>query len=287
MNNSILIISCASLDCYNDRILLGGPVSYGGRILDILSCNYMTIAKVGKDFLFGDYYKKNIKNSVIIKSNKCTLFFTSYKNGVRYQKVLSKSNKFKFEEIPKDLLNSRFILLSPIVDDMPLEFIKKMRKNTRSIICIDPFNNDNGKFSNKQRRYFIEVTKFADLIKISENELKGLFKDNIKRSLNKIRSFNNLFLITRGKKGVFIYKKDKVNKLFPIIKIKPIIDTTGCGDIFICAFLYGLSKRYKIDDCVLFGNVCAGLSVKGFGLDSLPNKDDIIKKFNEVKNVNF
>ena len=98
---------------------------------------------------------------------------------------------------------------------------------------------------------------------------------------------NNLFIITRGKKGVFIYKKDKVNKLFPIIKIKPIIDTTGCGDIFICAFLYGLSKRYKIDDCVLFGNVCAGLSVKGFGLDSLPNKDDIIKKFNEVKNVNF
>ncbi len=55
-------MSHTSLDIYKDKIFLGGPVSYTGRVLNNLQVKeYLICPKFGKEFPFREYYKLNIK----------------------------------------------------------------------------------------------------------------------------------------------------------------------------------------------------------------------------------
>ena len=126
---------------------------------------------------------------------------------------------------------------------------------------------------------------YVEIIKLSQNELVGLsgFKDLNEAITNYLSKFNNIFIITLGKNGARIYKKNEINKTVRGIDLCPFVDATGCGDIFFAGFIYGLSKEYQLEECVLFGNICAGLSVSSKGVDSIPKKEDIIKMYNSLK----
>ena len=285
MKFDIVVVSHASLDLYLDKLYLGGPVSYCGRLLDELGANYLVVGMVGKEFPFKDYYKKRIKSNILVESTATTSFVMEHIKGIRHIKISAKAEPFDIAKIPKEAIKARYILLSPIIDDMPIEFIKRLSKRTNAKLCIDPFNNDNGKFSKVQKVYFLEVANYVEIIKLSQNELVGLsgFKDLNEAITNYLSKFNNIFIITLGKNGARIYKKNEINKTVRGIDLCPFVDATGCGDIFFAGFIYGLSKEYQLEECVLFGNICAGLSVSSKGVDSIPKKEDIIKMYNSLK----
>ena len=278
LNKKIVIISQSSLDLFEDNLYLGGPVSYGGSLLNNLGADFTVIPMFKKDFPFIDYYKRKIKNYMPIFSKNTTTFVMNLIENKRYVTPIKKADKFDCSMIPDEAFNAGFIYLSPIINDMPINFIKDIKSKSKAIIAIDPFNNDSGHFSKEEMSYFKELVKYTDIIKLSENELLGLAgKNEFSKAVDFLKNFDNLFLITLGALGTFVFKKELINKIIPTLRMKKIVDATGCGDVFLAGFLYGLSNDYSLEKSVLWGNVCASLSTSSKGPWYMPAKDQVIQ----------
>ncbi|HLD04962.1 MAG TPA: carbohydrate kinase family protein [Candidatus Nanoarchaeia archaeon] len=277
----IVIISHASIDITIEGIFLGGPTSYGGRILSELGSNFLVVPQIGRnDFLFRDYYYKKIKKYVFIENKNTTTFRLEECKGLRNIYVVKRAENLNIKNIPKEAFQSKYILLSPIVDDMPIDFVRDVAaKSHNGVVCIDPFNNDNGRFTRKHKHYFEQLLDYVQIIKLSKNELLGLSdcKDMYK-ALERLGCSKVLFLITLGSQGVLVYNKN-MWKIVPPFKKYLVKDTTGCGDIFFASFIYGLVNNFPLLESALFGNICAGLSVREKGVDSIPSKSDIWEEF--------
>ncbi|HEY8392267.1 MAG TPA: ribokinase [Capillibacterium sp.] len=82
-------------------------------------------------------------------------------------------------------------------------------------------------------------------------------------------------LITKGEQGVTYYSTEQTITQ-PAIQTK-VVDTTGAGDIFAGAFVFGLQKGWALEDSIKFATCAAGLSVARQGAQSS------IPTFTEVK----
>lgn len=102
------------------------------------------------------------------------------------------------------------------------------------------------------RSVIAEGLKYADLLKISEEELIFLTGENVLEIGAKIISDRygiDLIFITLGKKGCF-YSFKGINGFAPTFDVKT-VDTTGAGDAFLGGMLYKIAER---------GNGLAGLT---------------------------
>jgi sugar/nucleoside kinase (ribokinase family) len=273
---SIAVISHSSLDIFGDNIFLGGPVSYGGSLLRNLGADFVAVPMFSKDFPFLEYYRKNILSFQPIYSMDTTTFSMKFVDGRRETVAKRKADIFRASLIPIKAFGSDIVHLSPITNDMPITFIKDFKSKSGALIAIDPFNNDSGRFTKKERLFFLQLVKCVDVIKISENELLGLANESrFNRAKKFLEDFPNLFLVTRGAKGTFVFKKGSLDMNIPAPRHKNVVDTTGCGDIFLSGFLFGLASDFPVEKSVLFGNICASLSTKGRGPAFAPSKRDV------------
>jgi ribokinase len=70
-------------------------------------------------------------------------------------------------------------------------------------------------------------------------------------------------VVTIGENGCLCGSKDKVFHS-PGFKVK-VVDTTGAGDVFHGAFIYGLLKRWSMRKTARFANACAALKCRKLG----------------------
>ena len=67
------------------------------------------------------------------------------------------------------------------------------------------------------------------------------------------------------------------------IKVKA-VDSTGAGDIFHGAFVYGLTKKWNIDKILKFSNIAGALSVTKLGSrNSVFSKEQVEEIYNGIK----
>ncbi|MFZ6849300.1 carbohydrate kinase family protein [Undibacterium sp. RuRC25W] len=92
------------------------------------------------------------------------------------------------------------------------------------------------------------MTPLADVIKVSDEDLCGLFRiDNADKGLQRLRSMNPhaTYLYTRGAEGASLYVGDEVwHTTTPRIKV---VDTVGAGDASMAGLLYSLSLHPERD----------------------------------------
>lgn len=87
----------------------------------------------------------------------------------------------------------------------------------------------------------------------------------------------NMVIVTLGELGSIMEKNGEVVK-FKSFKTKA-IDTTGAGDIFHGAFVYGLSNNFSIEKNIEFASACASLSVEKLGgRNSIPEIKDVLER---------
>ena len=85
--------------------------------------------------------------------------------------------------------------------------------------------------------------------------------------------------VTLGEKGSVAYV-DKTEYFAPSYPAN-VIDTTGAGDNFHGAFLYGLHRGFSIENLLRFSNAFASLCCEGLGgSTSTPNYHETIQKMN-------
>lgn len=94
--------------------------------------------------------------------------------------------------------------------------------------------------------------------------------------------FKNNIVITLEAEGC-IYKHNNQIKIMPGIRVKT-IDSTGAGDIFHGAFVYGLAKGFDYEKTLKFANIAGALSVTRVGgYKSIPTLEEMKDVYEQVK----
>jgi adenosine kinase len=85
--------------------------------------------------------------------------------------------------------------------------------------------------------------------------------------------------ITTDATGCLVYFKEKgkvIEELVPVIKVKEVVDTTGCGDSFAGGVGYGLLQDPKnYIKAGKYGNVLGALRTQGKTFDVFKSLDDV------------
>ena len=79
-----------------------------------------------------------------------------------------------------------------------------------------------------------------------------------------LADFDNLFVLTRAQKGSVIVQND-ATVIQEAIAVDTVVDTTGAGDAYTAAFLYGWTADQPLDECARLGTWCATQIIQQVG----------------------
>ncbi|MFA6572247.1 MAG: adenosine kinase [Bacteroidota bacterium] len=121
-----------------------------------------------------------------------------------------------------------------------------------------------------------EVVSQSDLVFCNEAEVFNFTdKNNFDEALDELNSFSKNIVITRGSKGSSIKWVNQVYEIEPF-KTKS-IDTTGAGDMYAGAFLYGLIYFKSIEKAGKLASYSASKIVSQYGARLVADFDELIK----------
>ena len=118
----------------------------------------------------------------------------------------------------------------------------------------------------RHREAFMSAVKNdVDIICADEDEMTELFEvGTFDEMLPLLDSFDNLFAMTRSEKGSVIVHRD-TQILQPAIPVEKVIDSTGAGDAYTAAFLYGWAHDKSLAECARLGTWVATQVIQQVG----------------------
>ncbi len=105
----------------------------------------------------------------------------------------------------------------------------------------------------------------ANMVFADDDEMLALYQvDNFEDVLSAIDGSDKLFVMTRSEKGSVIVEGD--TKIVQEAKsIEQMVDTTGAGDAYAAAFLYGWANGKPLDECARLGTHVATSVIQQVG----------------------
>lgn len=263
-----------------ERIMVsGGPAGNAAYLLGKYGEEVSYITRLGND-VYGNEILNDMKSvgvdikNIIVKDEyvtPCSLIIANGSTGSRtiinYREEKKEANiKFTYENEPKILHFDGHEL------DLALEAIKLFPKAVKVL--------DGGTYRDET----VTLGALVDYLICSEDfardycKVEKIDETNYLEILLKLKELNkNCVIVTLGEKGSIMEENGKVKK-FKAFKAKP-IDTTGAGDIFHGAFVYGLSKGFTLEKNIEFSSACASLSVEKLGgRNSIPEIEEVLER---------
>ena len=247
-----------------DRIMVsGGPAGNAAYLLGKYGEKVSYITALGNDFygkkILEDLNEVGVDTKNIVVSNKlvtpCSIIIANEESGSR------------------TIINYR--------EEKPIDDFKMTYEKAPEIILFDGHELD---IALKVHKEFPNAVSVLDAGTYKEDFAKDYCKmdrieeKDFKYVLEKLEELNkNTIIVTLGERGS-IMKKDGELLKFKAFKTKA-VDTTGAGDIFHGAFVYGLSNEFSIEKNIEFASACASLSVEKLGgRNSIPELDEVEKR---------
>jgi fructokinase len=104
-----------------------------------------------------------------------------------------------------------------------------------------------------------------DILIGNENEINELTnKKNLLDSINQLKGFNKLTVVTRSDKGSVAIKGNEIINC-ESTKVNKILDLTGAGDLFAAGFLKEYLEKAKIKQCLSTGSTLASEIIQRIG----------------------
>lgn len=233
---------------------------------------YKTV--LGKDEL-GDFYAAEFeKLGIELKADKlaenstgtCVIFITPDSERTLHT-CLAATSKFNLENINEDIIRrSEWLYIEGYKFSEPssteaiyksIEYAKKYETKI-AVTFSDKFIVD------FHREGLSHVVKNSDLVFCNEVEAKAYANtDDVKEAYDFICNESPNLCLTLGKEGSLVKWKDQDLK-FPSLNVKA-IDTTGAGDSYAGAFLYGVIVENDVDLAGKLGAYTAGKVVSQMG----------------------
>jgi len=263
----------------------GGPASNAAYLLGKWNMNTTFIGVVGNDD-YGHFIKEefdvigvNTKYLQIKDNVKTTSSFIIANTSKGTRTILTyRPSDMKCDDIELDF-EPNIILIDGQEEALSRKIINKY-KNAISVI-------DAGRATKE----IIELAKMVDYVVCSFEFAKSVtnMEVNLEDSNQVVRMYNKLTKTFKGKVIVTLeskgslYKYNDEIKIMPSIKVKA-LDSTGAGDIYHGAFVYGLAMNMELENIIKISNIAGALSVtKLGGRYSMPTKDEVKDKLNEYK----
>lgn len=105
----------------------------------------------------------------------------------------------------------------------------------------------------------------VDIVVADEDEVNALLQTStFEETLEALRDYDNLWVITRSEKGSVIIQGDThvVQAATPVDKV---VDTTGAGDAYCAGFLYGWANDWPLAECARLGTHCGTQVIQQIG----------------------
>ncbi len=263
----------------------GGPASNAAYLLGKWNMDTTFIGVVGNDD-YGHFLKEefdtigvNTKYLQMKDNVKTTSSFIIANTSKGTRTILTyRPSDMRCDDIELDF-EPNIILIDGQEEALSRKMINKY-KNAISVI-------DAGRATKE----IIELSKIVDYVVCSFEFAKSVTNmevdledsNQVARMYNKLtKTFKGKVIVTLESKGS-LYKYNDEIKIMPSIKVKA-LDSTGAGDIYHGAFVYGLAMNMELENIIKISNIAGALSVtKLGGRYSMPTKEEVKSKLNEYK----
>jgi sugar/nucleoside kinase (ribokinase family) len=114
-----------------------------------------------------------------------------------------------------------------------------------------------------EMRRFVE--RDVDILFANESEILSLTEaTDFDAALQAIKGQCEIAALTRSEKGSVIVGKGAVH-VVDAVKLGPVVDTTGAGDLYAAGFLFGLTQGRDLAACGRLGSLAAGEVISHLG----------------------
>ncbi|MBS5949013.1 MAG: carbohydrate kinase [Clostridium sp.] len=278
----------------------GAPANVAVAISKLGGKSYF-LGQVGKDN-FGSFLKKtlienNVDTSLMKDEGKTTLaLVTLDKSGERSFEFYRGSDS-KYVIAPamiaidnKDIIHfgSATVFLGGEIQETYYSLLKE-GKSKGALITFDPNYRDvliTEDLLEEYKKHCWNFMKEADFIKLSDEEAMLLTNTKtLEESIQSLKDSNlKTIAITLGKEGTMLIEGDK-SIIIGSIDIEQ-KDSTGAGDAFVGAVLYGLTRSENRDygQIIEFANVVGAMTCEEYGaIPAIPTMDKVIKRKGEFE----
>ncbi|HEY5691360.1 MAG TPA: PfkB family carbohydrate kinase [Cyclobacteriaceae bacterium] len=211
--------------------------------------------------------------------------------------------------VPNDvenILDSNVFVFIPISDyEIALDTLKYIKKKSKGIIIFDAHGPTTACLFNgeRHRKFWIDRDQwlpYIDVLKMNLEEANASWfkkeyessdyivepeldhKEMLKFATHCLSMGVKCVYITTDSTGCLAYYKEKnkvKEELVPVVKVKEVVDTTGCGDSFAGGIGYGLMEDpMDYITAARYGNVLGALRTQG-------KTFDVFKPLAEVKKI--
>jgi sugar/nucleoside kinase (ribokinase family) len=257
-----------------------------GRLLSGCSTNACLAAKklgapnvglvgcVGKDFektFLQDMKKYQIEANVSISSETGGFHLIYDEYGNRTLDALGIAGQITPGNFPKEFLDSQFLMFGPILGEVSLNLIQRVRLSTSAKLFLDPqglvrrIGADRRIIHTCNRDEIAEIARLVDFIKPNEQEIETMTGEtDPERALQRLASWGDAVpIVTLAERGSLMLKEGKLYRI-PAYETKA-IDPTGAGDVYAGSFITEFLRSGKLEDAALFASAAASVMVEQVG----------------------
>ena len=260
-----------------EKVVAGGSVANTMVGISYLKGNPSFIGKVNSD-KFGDLYKKSLEdidvNFPYIKKDEslptgASIILITPDSERTMCTYLGISSHLSANDISKNsILDHELIFLEGYLWDKGDS--EKMFKHAINIakenkIGIAMSLSDIFCVTRHKQDFYNLLRNDLNILIGNENEINELTgKKNLLDSINQLKEFDKLVVITRGNKGSLAIKNNKVINC-ESIKVDKVLDLTGAGDLFAAGFLKEYLDKSDIKKCLTVGSIAASKIIQKIG----------------------
>ncbi len=262
----------------NFTIQGGGPVATALVTLSRLGIATTFIGKISDDY-FGGLIKDGLisesvnTDHVVVENGKRSQFaFIVIDKETGLRTVLwsrATVTPLSVNEINREVISSAKVLhLDGLMMESSLA-AAKFAKNEGVTVVVD---------AGSMREGLLELVKFADYFVASSDFARQYYHDdNPKAAAMEILKHGvKTVIVTMGQRGSICVSPGSYFHQ-PAFKIKA-IDTTGCGDVYHGAFIFGLLQDWNLKKIVRFASATAALKCREVGgRNAIPDLEEVEK----------
>lgn len=167
----------------------------------------------------------------------------------------------------KVIEESDIVLVQQEIPEETVEYLAELCSKLQKRLLLNPA---------PARKLSEAVIQQASYLTPNEHEFEILF--NGRNRTEVLTEYPNKLFITEGKNGVRYFDGNE-ERVVPSFEVEA-VDTTGAGDTFNAAFAVAVAEGKSFDECLLFANRAASISVTKLGAQGgMPQRIEVERGF--------
>ena len=208
-----------------------------------------------------------------------TTFANQYHDGFRIQYLRDRAESLNIEDVPGSWRSAPVVLLGPVAQELPLEFVTLFPRRPGAIIAATPQGwlrrwDFDGRVWPTPWAAAEQALPLLDVLILSHDDLLPIAAGN-RAEADDILSYWSLkiplLVATDGRHGATLFQHGAAEH-FPAYPSTE-VDPTGAGDVFAAAFLCHLYRYGDPREAVNFANCVASFSVERVGVEGIPTSE--------------